>query len=89
MIEYCVFYGKSGERYIVNGSDPGRFDRSLPPGREWDYPDEVQLIGLPLIKREKTIEELSEGGLVKVYRQFTPYAAKDIPLSRAVPKEFK
>mgnify|MGYP001600420077 CR=1 FL=1 len=89
MIEFCVFYNENGERYVVHGNDPGRFDRSLPPGREWDFPDEVQLIGLPLIKREKTREELSREGLVKVYRQYTPFAAKDIPLSRAIPKEFK
>lgn len=84
MIEYCVFYGENDERYVVRGDDPGKFDRSLPPGRKWDYPDEVKLIGLPIIRREKTREELSKEGLVKVYRQYTPFAAKDISLDYAM-----
>ncbi len=84
MIEYCVFYGKNGERHIVQGNDPGRFDKSLPPGREWDFPDEVKLFDWPLIKREKTRAELSKEGLVGVYRQYTPVAANDISLYRAL-----
>ncbi len=87
MIKYCVYYGENGERCVVNEDDPARYKQKLPSGAKWDYPDEVQLIGIPLIKRDKTLEELQKEGLVKRYRGYTPFAAKDIPLSRALPKE--
>ena len=89
MVEYCVYYGENGERCIVNETDPSRYKQKLPPGAKLDFPDEVKLLGLPLIKREKTREELEKDGLVKIYRQYTPFSAKDIPLYRAIPKEFK
>ena len=87
MIEYCVFY-VNGERYIVRGSDPRRFDKSLPPGRSWDDPDEVKLIGWPLIKRDKKLDEMTKEQL-REYGSMALFAAKDIPLSRAMPKEWK
>ena len=87
MIEYCAFYDENGERHVVRAKDRGKFYKALPPGREWDFPDEVQLIGVPLIKRTKTIQELKDGGFTGVYEGYTPFAAKDIPLSWAVPKE--
>lgn len=89
MVKYCVYYGEHGERCIVNEDDPARYRKKLPPGARWDYPDEVQLIGIPLIKREKTLDEMRAEGLIKKYRQYSLYAAKDVPLSRAIPKEFK
>lgn len=89
MVEYCVYYGKNGERCIVRHDNPAMYSQKLPPGAKWNYPDEVKLLGLPLIKREKTLEELQKAGLVKRYRGYTPFAAKDIPLSRAIPKEWK
>ena len=89
MVEHCVYYGENGERCIIDYTDPARYNKKLPPGAKWDYPDEVQLIGIPLIKRDKTLAELQKEGLVKRYRQYTPFVAKDIPLSRAMPKEFK
>ena len=87
MVEYCVYYGKNGERCIVNYTDPNMYSKKLPPGAKWDYPDEVQLISIPLIKRVKTLDEMRAEGLIKKYRQYSLFAAKDIPLSRAMPKE--
>ncbi len=89
MVEYCVYRGENGERCIVRYDNPTRYKQKLPPGAKRDYPNEVKLKGVPIIKRERTLEELQKEGLVKVYRQYTPFAAKDIPLSRAIPKEFK
>jgi len=87
MVEYVVYYGNNGERCIVNENDPARYGQKLPLGARWDYPDEVKLLSLPLIKREKTLEEISLEGLLKRYGHYFRYAAKDIPLSRAIPKE--
>jgi hypothetical protein len=88
MVDYCVYYGSNGERCIVRYDDPLRFRQKLPVGAKWDYPDEVQLISLPLIKREKTLDEMRAEGLKKYGHDFRLYA-KDIPLSQAIPKEFK
>ena len=87
MIDYCVYYGENGEKCVVDHTDPSRYSQKLPPGARWGFPDEVKLIGLPLIKREKTMKELRAAGLTKKYRQYSPFAAKDIPLHRAGPKE--
>ena len=89
MVEYCVYYGENGERCVVDYCDPSRYKKKLPPGAKWDFPDEVQLISVPLIKREKTLEQLQKEGLLKRYGHYFRYAAKDIPLSRAIPKESK
>lgn len=88
MIEYCAFYDNNGERHVVYATDPGKFDKSLPPGRKWDYPDEVQLLGTPLIKREKTLDEMTPEER-KRRKGYILFFAKDISLSYAIPKEFK
>jgi len=88
MVEYCVYYGENGERCVVNETDPTRYKQKLPPGAKWDYPDEVKLIGVPLIKREKNRDEMTPEER-KRRRGYVIFFAKDIPLSRAIPKEFK
>jgi len=87
MVEHCVYYGENGEQCIVRYNDPAMYSKKLPSGAKWDYPDEVKLLGTPLIKRDKTLKELQKDGLVKRYGHDFRYAAKDIPLSRAIPKE--
>ncbi len=85
-IEYCVYYGKNGERCIVSYDDPARYRQKLPPGAKWDYPDEVKLVSRPLIKRVKNVDEMTKEDWNRYGHGFR-YAAKDIPLSRAMPKE--
>ncbi len=87
MVEHCVYYGEHGERCIVNYDDPSRYKQKLPPGAKWDYPDEVQLIGIPLIKREKTSDELTKRDWDRWGPTYIRYAAKDIPLSQAMPDD--
>lgn len=84
MVEYVAYYDEHGEKYVCTFIDYINRRKKLPPGKKWNYPDEVKLLGMPLIKREKTREELSKEGLVKVYRQYTPFAAKDITLDYAM-----
>lgn len=84
MVEYCVYYGENGERCVV--TDYTDYRQKLPLGAKWDYPDEVQLIGVPLIKRDKTRDEMTPEER-KRRRGYVIFFAKDIPLSRALPKE--
>ena len=89
MIEYRAFY-KNGERIVISEDDvlTGRFKELLPPGRDIDFPDEVQMTGLPLIKREKNLREMTPEER-KRRAGYTLLFGKDIRLSRAIPKELK
>lgn len=87
----CVFYCENGGQCIVDYDDPVRHKQKLPPGAKMDFPDEVHLVStsiIEIIKREKTLDEMKAEGLKKYGHRFRFYA-KDIPLSRAIPKEFK
>ena len=86
MIEYCVYYGTNGERCVVTDYTDRR--QKLPPGAKWNYPDEVKVGGVPIIKRDKTLAEMTPEER-KRRRGYVVFFAKDIPLSRAMPKEFK
>ena len=81
MIEYVVYYGESGERYIPTDYTDRR--EKLPQGAKWGFPDEIKILGIPLIKREKTLAEMND----RDWKGWGPdgifYAAKDISLARA------
>lgn len=88
MIE-SVYYGKGGERCVITDYTDRR--QKLPPGAKWDFPDEVIISDRwfrSVFKREKTLDEFTEEDFKRYGHDFR-YAAKDIPLSRAIPKEFK
>lgn len=87
MIEYVVYYGDNGEKCVLTNWRDRR--HKLPPGAKWDFPDEVQLLSVPLIIRDKTVAQLEEAKLRRRYGIRWRYAAKDIPLSQAISKEFK
>lgn len=76
-IEYGIFYDDHDERYA-----------HIPPRVRDDYPDEVKVEGVPIIKREKTLDEMTPEER-KRRKGYVIFFAKDIPLSRAFPKEFK
>lgn len=86
MIE-CVYYGENGERCVVVDYTDHR--QKLPPGAKWDFPDEVIMSDRwfrHVIKREKELDEFTKEDFKK-HGHYFRYAAKDIPLSRAMPKE--
>jgi len=76
-VEYCIFYDDHDERYA-----------HLPPRMREDYPDEVKVEGVPIIKRDKSLNEMTSEERIK-RRGYVLFFAKDIPLSQTVPKEFK
>ena len=86
MIEYCVYYGTNGERCVVTDYTDRR--QKLPPGAKWNYPDEVKVAGVPIIKREFSLEEMTPE-YRKRRRGYVIFFAKDRSLSSAIPKEFK
>ena len=77
MIEYAIFYDDHDNRYA-----------HIPPRVRDDYPDEVKVEGVPIIKREKKLDEMTSEER-KRWRGYVLFFAKDIPLSRTSPKEFK
>ncbi len=88
MIE-CIYYGENGERCIVHYNDPDRYKQKLPLGAKWDFPDEVIISDRwfrSIFKREKKLAEFTKEDFRRYGHGFR-YAAKDIPLSRAMPKE--
>ena len=89
MIELRVFY-KNGERIEITHRDvlTGKYKELLPPGRNIEFPDEVKKFGLPLIKREKNLREMTPEERER-RAGYTLLFAKDVPLSRAIPKELK
>ena len=87
MIEYCVYCSENGERYVAHYGEPSWYSNVIPRGKR-EFPDEVKILGIPLIKREKTLAEMTPDDF-KGYGHHFRYAAKDIPLSRAMPKEWK
>lgn len=85
-VEYVVYYGENCERCVLTDWKDHR--QKIPSGARWDYPDEVKLPGVPLIKRDKTLEEMTPEER-KRRRGYVIFFAKDFPLSYAIPKEFK
>ena len=75
-----IYYPDHAERY-----------KDLPPRVRREYPDEIHIIDrcfIQKIKREKNLDEFTQEDL-KRYGHRSLLAAKDIPLSRAIPKESK
>jgi len=74
-IEYGIFYDDHDQRYS-----------HFPPSVREDYPDEVKVEGVPIIKRDKTLDEMTSEER-KRRRGYVIFFAKDIPLHRTMPKE--
>ena len=68
MITDRVFYDDHAERYPNLSS----MERN-------EYPDEVKLLGIPMIKREKNFSEMTHEDWQRYGPTYIRLAAKDIP----------
>lgn len=74
----CIYYHDHDKRY-----------KHFPPRVRKEYPDEVHLVSttvMTIIKRERNLDEFTKEDFRRYGHDFR-IAAKDIPLSRALPKE--
>ncbi|MEK7664293.1 MAG: hypothetical protein AAB340_02565 [Patescibacteria group bacterium] len=82
MVEYCVYYREGGEPFVAYYGKPSWYSNDIPRDKR-EFPDEIKMLGIPLIKRDKTLDEMTE----RDFRRWGPYniryAAKDVSLSRA------
>ncbi|MDO8486327.1 MAG: hypothetical protein Q7S77_01340 [Candidatus Staskawiczbacteria bacterium] len=69
MITERIFYPDHDQRYA-----------HLPPRVREEYPDEVKLLGIPTIKREKKFAEMTREDMDHYGPTFIRLAAKDIPI---------